>query len=466
MNHWIALVVAGTGLFAAAAWAADRPNFVVILCDDLGYGDLSSYGHPAIRTPNLDRLASQGLRLTRCYSAAPVCSPARAGLLTGRTPSRTGVYDWIPNNHAMHLPAGEVTIAQLLKRGGYATAMAGKWHLNGRFNSPDQPQPGDFGFDHWLATQNNAAPSHENPQNFVRNGEPVGRVEGYACQIVADEAIGWLKARDASRPFFLYVAFHEPHEPVASPPDLVARYSSAASEDQAQYYANVANMDAAVGRLTAALDELKLAGDTLVFFTSDNGPETLNRYPNANRSHGSPGPLRGMKLWLYEGGIRVPGIVRFPGRIRPGQETDEPVSALDVLPTFCELAGVEPPADRALDGASFTPVFSGATIRRHTPLYWHYYRAWDSSPVAALHDGDWVVLAQPRERKPRPGLPVISGEAQIIRSDLTGFELYNIRDDLRQQADLAQRDPRRLRELSAKLIEKHRQVMTESPLWD
>lgn len=470
MKYLLLVAVCGAVLaFGGGARGAEsRPNFIVILADDLGYGDLSSYGHPAIRTPHLDRLAGQGARFTRFYSASPVCSPSRAGLLTGRTPTRVGVYDWIPQDHAMHMPAGEVTIAQLLKDARYATAMAGKWHLNGKFNSPGQPQPGDFGFDHWLATQNNAQPSHKDPRNFVRNGQSIGEVDGYSSHIVADEAIAWLKGRKDEKPFFLYLAFHEPHEPIASPPELAATYSGGEVEhpNQALYYANVTNMDAAVGRLMAALDELKLADDTLVIFTSDNGPETLNRYgPGSARSYGSPRELRGMKLWLYEGGIRVPGIVRFPGRLEAGQVLDEPVCSLDILPTLCELAGVKPPADRPLDGASFAPLFAGKPVERSTPLYWHYYRAWETSPVAAMQVGDWVVLGQSQAGKPQPS-PAQRGDDKFIRSGLNSFELYNLRQDPRQQSDLAQRHPDKLRELIAKLVKKHGEVVAEGPRWE
>ena len=194
--------------------AARKTNFLIILAADLGYGDVGCFGNRTIKTPNLDRLASQGIRLTSCYAAAPVCSPSRAGLLTGRTPSRVGVYDWIPAGHPMHLPRNEITVATLLQQAGYATCHVGKWHCNGEFNSPEQPQPGDHGFDHWFSTQNNAAPTHHNPVNFVRNGVPVGRLEGYSSHIVAGEAIHWLKdLRDPAKPFFLYVCFHEPHEP-------------------------------------------------------------------------------------------------------------------------------------------------------------------------------------------------------------------------------------------------------------
>ncbi|MEK6235911.1 MAG: sulfatase-like hydrolase/transferase, partial [Planctomycetales bacterium] len=229
-----------------ASWATPasqveaKPNIVVILCDDLGYGDLACYGHPHIKTPNLDRMAKDGVRLTDFYSTAPVCSPSRVGLLTGRSPNRAGVYDWIPasGNAAkgrgrVHMRRSETTIPALLKDAGYATCVSGKWHCNAAFNSPKQPQPSDFGFDHWFATQNNAAPSHANPRNFVRNGKPVGPLQGYSCQIVVDEAIGWLEGHlrnNPRQPFFLYVPFHEPHEPVASPPELVAHYKDVATE--------------------------------------------------------------------------------------------------------------------------------------------------------------------------------------------------------------------------------------------
>ena len=146
-----------------------RPNFVIVLCDDLGYGDLACYGHEVIQTPNLDRFAKEGLKLTSCYAAHPNCSPSRTGMMTGRTPMRVGIHNWIPMLSPMHVRKREITVATLLRQAGYATCLVGKWHLNGRFNLPGQPQPSDHGFDHWFATQNNALPSHENPDNFVRN---------------------------------------------------------------------------------------------------------------------------------------------------------------------------------------------------------------------------------------------------------------------------------------------------------
>ena len=466
------LVAVGSTLGATRCTFRDREtdpktNFLIILTDDLGYGDLGCFGNKTIQTPHLDKLASQGIRLTSCYSAAPVCSPSRVGLLTGRTPSRVGVYDWIPAGHPMHLPRKETTVATLLKQAGYATCHVGKWHCNGKFNSQEQPQPDDHGFDHWFSTQNNAAPTHHNPENFVRNGQPVGKREGYSCQIVADEAIHWLQnRRDPSQPFFLHVCFHEPHEPVDSPPELVAQYPEATKKGEALYYANVSNLDRAVGRLMATLDEMNLADNTLVFFTSDNGPETLNRYPSAWRSHGSPGPLRGMKLHLYEGGIRVPGILRWPGHSRPRQVVDEPVSGVDVLPTLCEIAGVKVPDDLELDGASFLPIFAGKPIKRKVPLFWHYFRAL-GPPKTAMRSGDWMVLGRWDAPEPSPGGRLQAGDIEIIKSaQVTGFELYNLRADRDQTTDRAAEEPERLKVMSQMLVEKFTQVQSEGPVWN
>lgn len=460
-----ALLVA---IAAITSSGAGRPNILVILCDDLGYGDLACYGHPHIRSPHLDRLARQGLRLTDCYASAPVCSSSRAGLLTGRTPNRSGIYDWIPEDHEMHLKPSETTVATLLRQAGYDTAHAGKWHLNGKFNSAEQPQPGDHGFNHWFATQNNASPTHENPQNFVRNGEAVGALEGFSCQLVAEEGIRWLKSgRDRSKPFFLNIWFHEPHEPVASPQRLVERYRPVArDEDEAQFFANVENMDAACGRLLQALDELGLADNTLVYFTSDNGPETLHRYRGAKRSYGRPGSLRGMKLHIYEGGIRVAGIVRWPGHGKAGGEVTTPVCGVDLLPTLCEVAGVQVPTTHPLDGASFLPIFSGGSVPRTTPLFWAYYRS-ISSPKVAMREGDWKLVAHwSGPEKPLGGNVNADSMKLIKTAELTSFELYNLRQDIGEQHDLAAHEPERVRQMSAALRKKYHEVRAEGPYWE
>jgi arylsulfatase A len=457
------------GLSPDDAGAAERPNFLVILCDDLGYGDLACYGHPTIKTPHLDKLAGEGWRLTDCYSAAPVCSSSRAGLLTGRTPSRVGVYNWIPGGNIMHLPASEVTIAQLLGQAGYDTALVGKWHCNGKFNSPAQPQPDDAGFDHWFATQNNAAPSHRDPKNFVRNGQRVGATSGFSSHVVAREGIEWLGSReDKSKPFYLQVCFHEPHEPIDSPEDLVGKYreAGATKKGEALYYANVENLDAAVGKLMQALDQMQLADNTLVFFTSDNGPETLDRYQSAWRSHGTPGPLRGMKLWMYDGGIRVCGIMRFPGHTKAGEEPRVPIASLDLLPTFCELAGVQVPQDRTLDGTSLTPLFDGQSLARAQPLFWHYYNAL-GDPKLAMRDGDYMLVANVDQGSGgasgggfRPEMMPL-----IKQAEPTTYELYHVVNDIAQEHDLAQDEPERTAAMAAALNKIWTSVKAEGPDW-
>ncbi len=436
------------GLLSCAVGSAtadehDRPNFVVILCDDLGYGDLGCFGHAVIQTPNLDRLAAEGIKLTACYASAPVCSPSRAGMLTGRTPYRSGIYDWIPAGSPMHLMRKEITIATLLKSAGYATCFSGKWHCNGRFNSPDQPQPGDHGFEHWFATQNNAAPSHRHPTNFVRNGKPVGPLSAYSSTVIVDEACGWLEARKPGQPFCLFVWFHSPHEPVATADDFVKPYADNAKPEEAIYFGNVAQTDHEVGRLLKKLDELKLRDNTFVFFTSDNGPEGLRRYKGAGHSYGSAGPLRDWKLHLYEGGIRVPGILRWPDKIKPGRVSNEPVVNTDLLPTLCAITGVTTPADRPIDGVSFLPILDGKPMERKQPMYWQYDKAL-GGPKVAIRQGDWKLLAD---------------------GDLKKFELYNLRTDWKESADLAAKEPARVQQMSESLRRLHREIQAEGPKW-
>jgi arylsulfatase A len=431
----------GLWLLAAAcgtAVSAEKPNFIILLCDDLGYGDLSCFAHPAVRSPHLDKLAGEGLKLTHCYSASPVCSPSRAGLLTGRTPNRLGIRDWIPAKSGIFLRPGEVTIAQLLQQAGYRTCHAGKWHLNSRTDGSERT-PGEAGFDHWLYTQNNAAPGHLNPTNFVRNGKRAGPLLGPSSHIVVAEALQFLEA-NRGRPFFLNLWFHETHEPVVAADEFLELYPNEANLDRRHYYGDVSQMDSAVGKLLKYLDEHGLRDNTFVYFSSDNGPETLNRYKTANRSYGSPGPLRGMKLHITEAGYRVPGIIRWPGHTRPGAVSAEPVCSLDLLPTFCALAGIPPPAGRPLDGAAISPLFAGKPVQRPHPLYWQYDFAISRPWVVSLRDGPWKLLAN---------------------AALDQFELYNLADDTGESRNLAGQHPERVRQLAAVMKRLHEEIQAE-----
>lgn len=468
MLHRRGFLGAVSGFAAAApAFAQSKPqDIVIVLCDDLGYGDLGCFGHAVIETPNLDAFAKQGMRFTDAYAAAPVCSPSRSGMLTGRTPTRLGVYDWIPPDSPMHLRREEITFAQILKQQGYATCHSGKWHCNGKFNSPDQPQPGDHGFEHWFSTQNNAAPSHENPVNFVRNGQKVGPLKGYSSGVIVDEAVTWMKAVPKAKPIGLFVCFHSPHEPVATSPAFIDKYPKATEKGQSIYFGNVTELDHHFGRLMQAL-EAEGRGDALVVFTSDNGPETLNRYPNAWRSHGSPGPLRSMKLSLYEGGTRIPAIARWPGRIKPNVVSREPVCGVDFLPTVCDIVRVPLPSGRVIDGASLLPAFDGKGVKRNSPLHWHYFNSLDGGK-ASLRDGDWKICGFWSEDAPKA---TVSGfkPADLARfksTPLTRFELYNLRADIGERIDLASTSPKRFNSMRAALLKHHAEVCKEGPNWE
>jgi len=469
--------ILGMGFFVTCTQESQDPppNIIVLLCDDLGYGDLECFGHPYIQTPNLDRLAAGGIRLTSCYSAAPVCSPSRVGLLTGRSPNRAGVFDWIPEagkksedgRDLVHMRASETTIPALLKTAGYQTCLVGKWHCNAKFNSPEQSQPSDFGFDWWFATQNNALPNHENPVNFVRNGEDVGPMQGFSCQLIVQEAINWLDQADMDKPFYLQVCFHEPHENIASPLELVEQYEGVAENQyEAQYFANVANVDSAVGILLDRIVALGEEGNTLVIFTSDNGPETLNRYTEAYRSYGSPGKLKGMKLWTHEAGFRVPGIMSWPGRLHGGIVLDTPVSSLDFLPTFCSLAGVET-KDLDLDGTDVSPFFDKGEVNRSKPLLWCYYNALNDHYVA-MRDGDWKIMA--KLINDGNVLPVQSnlhkGNEQLVKSaGLQEHMLYRISEDPSELKEVSQDYPDVFARMKKILDNQYIELLNNSYIW-
>lgn len=440
----LALVVLATytPLVTAAGQAETRPNVIILLADDLGWGDLGCYGHPAIKTPNLDQLAQQGLRFTNGYSAGAVCSPSRSAILTGRTPYRNGVFTWIPENSQIHLRASEVTLATLLRRAGYATCHVGKWHLNAGLKLAKQPQPGDHGYDHWFATQNNAVPSHRKPVNFIRNGVEVGATNDFSAQVVVGEAVDWLtNKRDKKKPFFMTVWFHEPHLPIEGNPKFLEMYPEqlAKDADLAQHHADVTQMDHAVGLLLKKLQDLGLDQSTLIVFTSDNGPEGDGKGADS-RLHRWVG---GRKRAVYEGGIRVPGIVRLPGSIPVGKTSDVPVIGSDLLPTICEIVGITPPKDRVIDGVSLVPLIRGDAIERKRPLYWRSHLAPGEFKVA-MRQGDWTLLAN---------------------VELSKFELYNLKNDPGQTTNLSSKEAARLQTMRDALTTLHHEIEAEGPTW-
>lgn len=436
---FVVLAVVPPGIISADD--ATQPNFIVFLTDDQGWGDLGCYGHPEIKSPNLDQFAAEGLRLTQCYAACSVCSPSRSAILTGRTPYRNGVWRWIPGGSHYHLRDSEITIATLLQQHGYETCHAGKWHLNGKFNSDEQPQPDDHGYDHWLATQNNAAPNHMNPVNYVRNRQEVGPMEGPSSVIAANEAISWLKSRkDSTTPFFITVWTHEPHLPIESATEYMQLYPDIEDEGLRQHHGNITQLDDAFGKLMAAVDEMGYRDNTMVMFTSDNGPEGNGK---SGRTRGSTGGLRGRKRHTHEGGIRVPGIVRWPGRIKAGSVSDTPVIGSDIFPTVCDVLDIPLPADRTIDGSSLVPLFTDKPIERDQPLYWRNHLAAEEFRVG-LRIGDWKIIGS---------------------DDLSAFELYNISHDPQEMMNMAEGEPTRFETLKKRLIEHDAAVLKDGPDW-
>ena len=431
---------------------SSRPNIVLLLADDLGYADLSCYGGVP-RTPHLDDLASRGIRLTQFYSAAPNCTPARAGLLSGRFPTTVGIYNYMPPAHPMHLRDEVTTIAEMAKEAGYRTGHFGKWHLSNL--SPDadldQAQPHDQGFDYSLGTTNNSRPSHLNPTNFVRNGQKTGQLEGYSCQIITDEAMRWLNRGGTEEPFFLYMAYHEPHLKLASPPKLMKHYEQYPEKDQ-EYYANVENMDLAIGRLIEWLDENDMLENTLVVFASDNG----------SYHRGSNGNLLGGKSFVYEGGIRVPGIIHWPDRIPTGVVDHSVASLVDIMPTVCEIMEIENKDFPAMDGVSLLPLMSGNRLERERPLSWFFYRTF---PQLAMRMDDYMVLAASADTIKHTH-PMTEPDMAYIKSlELDTMWAYNLADDPGQNNPLNLSDLEDGDFLRQRVKRRFKKVQEEAPVW-
>ncbi|WP_044254932.1 sulfatase [Rhodopirellula sp. SWK7] len=413
--------------------SATKPNIVIFVADDMGWGDSATYGNELIQTPNMDRLASEGVKFTQCYSACGVCSPSRSAILTGRTPYRNGVWRHLSGVHDAHLRASEITYPELLKEIGYETCHVGKWHLNSRqqFNNPDFPQPGDHGFDYWMITHNNASPSHENPDNFVRNGEPVGQLTGYSAQLVASEATRWLKEiHDPSKPFAMSVWVHEPHSPIATDSRFEALYDG---HKNSKYMGNITQMDNALGMVMDALDAQGDSDNTLLFFTSDNGP-----VPGFG---GVTGGLRGHKRSDHEGGIRVPGLARWPGHIPAGTTSDVPVVGTDVFATILDIVDIPLPTDRTIDGVSMLPAFAGQPVQRSVPLFWRTHVSSGDNRVA-MRIGDWKIVGN---------------------DTLTEFQLYEIQKDWKEENDLATKMPEKTDEMKNILLQVWNDIKTEGP---
>ncbi len=425
-------------LISAGASATTHPNVLIIYVDDLGYGDLASFGHPVIKTPNLDALANDGLTLTNYYAPSPLCSPSRAALLTGRHPYRTGIKSWIPEGTGIFLKDEEVTLAEVLQPLGYQTALVGKWHLNSNLASKDEPQPTDQGFDYFFGHNAFQIPTSRNPINIHRGHDPVGEQSGYIAQIYVDEAVDWLSNRNREAPFFLMFNMAEPHTTFENPPEFNALYEAFTQGEivpipsggeqppselliprgPGEYYANITYMDHQIGRLLDAMHEQDVYDDTIIVFASDNGPVTENwRTWWEVNAHGSTGGLRGRKHRVYEGGIRVPAIIRIPGVTEPGATSDELIIGTDLFTTLAAILGADVPDDRPIDGLDVTNALRGRSLSERT-LLWALENA--DGPDFAYRQGDWKLL---------------------IDTALNPVALYNLDEDPLELLDASRAEP-------------------------
>jgi arylsulfatase A len=427
---------------------ASAPNVVIIYFDDTGWTDFGCFGGN-VDTPHIDQLAREGMRFTEYYAPAPNCSPSRTGLLTGRFPFRVGMYSYRGKNTPMHLLDSEVTIPEILKTKGFATGMFGKWHLGDLENS-SQPTPDKQGFDYWFACDNNLV--KHNPHSLYRNGKPVGKTEGWAAQVVADEANGWMKKQ--TRPFFAYIAFSETHSPVDAPEELKAKYiEQGADKKRASYKGMTEYSDAAVGSILKTLDDMGVSDNTIVFLASDNGPTS------AESCEG----LRGKKSYTWEGGIRVPAIIRWPGNVTPGTEYHDPVGGIDILPTLCDIVGAELP-ERQLDGINIRAVLEGKSFTRTAPILTFFYR---TSPAASMRLGDYVLIAYSDDEERNKSHGIAAADMPRIKSTkLVSFELYNVKNDLAQEKDIAASHPEKVAELQKIMVALHRDAINEGPVWE
>ena len=456
---WAAAAVAALvvwGGYCHTGAAADgiptrRPNVILIVADDLGYGDLGCYGQKAIETPNLDRLAGQGMRFTQFYAGSTVCAPSRCVLMTGL---HTG-HCHIRGNGGVALEDEHVTVAEVLKQQGYATGLVGKWGLG---NEGTTGMPTRQGFDFFFGYLNQGHAHNYYPsylirnesrvklQNVVPNEGPNGQgVSSNKAQYSPDvmyPEIGRFIDQHRDRPFFLYLAYTLPHanneagKHGMETPD----YGIYANKDWPDpikgHAAMVSRLDYEVGLIIDQLQKLGIDRDTLVLFTSDNGPHREGG--NDPTFHDSSGPLRGIKRDLYEGGIRVPLIASWPGHIRPGRTSDHLGYFADVLPTLADLAGAEVP--EPCDGISFLPTLLGRAgeQRQHDFLYWEFYEAGGAQAVRA---GEWKAIRR----------PAFTGS----------IELYNLADDLGEQHNLAEKHP----QIEAEMARRMEQSHTPSNLW-
>ena len=416
------------------------PNFIIILTDDLGYGDLECYGSKVQHTPCIDRMASEGMRFTDFYVTSPVCTPTRVACMTGRYPLRAGLTALLWPNDKEGLPPSEITIAKALKGQGYATACVGKWHMG------DQPQwmPLQHGFDYWygmlypndFVSQHPVAKSRKQewpPLTMYRNEVEVEKPVDVntLTQKYTAESIQWIE-KNKDKPFFLYLAHAMPHTILGASKEFRGKSKNGLYGDAVQ------ELDWSTGQILDTLKRLKLDHNTVVVFTSDNGASTRKEKPDVaveklfhpDDTWGSNGPLKGGKQNTFEGGVREPFIVWAPGIVQPGQTVKEPAIILDLFPTFVELAGGQPPADRVIDGCSLVALMKGQGKRRETDLYF------GSGKITGCRSGRWKLQIGSGPTGILKGKP---GEVMLFDLETDIGETKNVADEHKEIVERLQR---------------------------
>jgi len=406
-----------------AGQSVDRPNIVLIVSDDQGYADVSCYDHPEeVSTPNIDRLAKEGVRFTNAYASAYVCAPTRAGLLTGRYQQRFGFYTG--GDSRVGLPLSEITVADLLKKKGYATACIGKWHVG----IEPKYHPLRRGFDEFYGFLGHGAHDYFNLKitdeytSIYRNDKPINDT-GYLTHNLTREAVSFIE-RYHKQPFFLYLPFNAVHWPLQAPQEYIKRFDTG-DENRDIYLAMLACMDEGIGKVLDALKQTGVEDNTLVIFFSDNG--------GAQRNFANNGILRDYKQSVYEGGIRVPFIVRWPAELPKAAVCSEPVISLDIMPTILSAAGVALPQDRIYDGKDMLPVLRGETKESlHKALFWD-----DGIDQCAVRAGKWKLVSRKET-----------------------LELYDLEADISEEHNLTAEHPDVVKELN-KLYTNWRSQMKE-----
>lgn len=441
--------------------SSEKLNIVLIVVDDLGWTDTGCCGSKYYETPNIDKLRASGMMFTQAYAACAVCSPTRASIMTGRYPARLGITDWIHPFHRlakkaiaekkhpqgyellkgkklktpinkMWLDKEEIIIPEVLKEKGFSSCHVGKWHLGFADWYPDRQgfdfnrggceygQPPDY-FDPYKGSRWKSIPTLK-PR---KTGEYLTDREG-------DEAVRFIR-RHGDEPFFLYMAHYAVHTPIQCKEEIRKKYAAKAKTNHTSpsYAAMIESVDQAVGKIMNTLEELKIKNNTLVIFTSDNGGASHVLVDGGKATDNSP--LRAGKGYPYEGGIRVPLVVSWPGRIKPGSTCDVPVSSIDIFPTLCEAAGTGLPADRVIDGLSLMPLLCRSETLQRDTLYWHFPHYWGGNrvkPYSIIREGDWKLIRHYEDNK---------------------FELFNLKEDLGEQNDLAESMPKKVIDLKRKL---------------